>query len=255
MRHGNLWAYVPFEWDHTKFSGIIKVGRAVKIWILGFLLFSQLALGQNFIPDNAKKYAPLLKKELINKWPEITPKNVFAGQIEQETCISLKHKGCWSPTVELKTSREYGFGIGQLTLAYNKDGSERFNAFNDVKKLDKDLASWKWENRFDPSFQMRAMVIYDKSLYSKIPNDVKEKLPFMFAMYNGGAGGILQDRRLCISTSGCNPNLWFGNVAKTSFKSKIKPKGYGQSFFDTNRGYPENIIHIRAPKYTNLMNE
>jgi hypothetical protein len=219
-----------------------------KLGLILWLVFPTLALGQA-IPDNAKKYIPVLKQELQSKWPGITPRSVFAAQVEQETCVSLKSKRCWSPTTELKTNREYGFGLGQLTV------TSKFNAFEDVKKLDKDLKAWKWEDRFDPAYQLKALVVYDKSLYTKLPDAIGDKLSFMFAAYNGGLGGILQDRRLCASTDGCNPNSWWGNVEVTSFKSKIKPQGYGKSFFDINREYPKNIMVVRRPKYQDLLDK
>lgn len=183
----------------------------------------------------------------MSKWPSAWPRSVFAGQVEQETCITLNHKKCWSPTAELKTDREYGFGLGQITI------TKKFDNFEEVKKLDKDLSAWKKENRFDPSYQLRALVVYDRNLYTKLPDSINDKLPFMFAAYNGGLGGILQDRRLCENTKGCDKNLWFGNVETTSFKSKIKPQGYGKSFFEINREYPRNILLVRSKKYANLM--
>lgn len=215
---------------------------------LSFLLaiFSTFAIGQA-LPENAKKYAPVLKQELRTYWAELKQRSVIAGQIEQESCISLKSLRCWSPSVELKTDREYGFGLGQITI------TKRFNNFNEVKKLDKSLASWKWENRFDAAYQLRAIVFMDRDIYKKLPNSIVEKLAFMFASYNGGLGGILNDRRLCQGTKGCNPDLWFENTEKTSFKSKIKPPQYGKSFFEINREYPKNILFIRAKKYVSLM--
>ncbi len=209
-------------------------------------MFSTLSIGQ-VLPENAKKYAPVLKQELQKHWPEITPRSVFAGQIEQETCISLKSSKCWSPNAELKTDREYGFGLGQITV------TKKFDNFAEAKKLDKSLLAWKWENRYDPAFQLRTLVLMDKSFYDKLPASIGEKLAFMFAAYNGGLGGILNDRRLCQGTKGCNPDLWFGNVENTSFKSKIKPPQYGKSFFEINREYPKNILLVRAKKYKNLM--
>ena len=209
------------------------------------LTFSTSAAAQ--IPENALKYAPMLKEVLVKLWPGVGPRSLFAGQVEQETCVSLKSKRCWSPTTELKTDREYGFGFGQLTV------TKRFNAWEDVKKLDKELSAWKWENRYDPAYQLRALVVYNKSLYNRLPDVIQEKLAFMFAAYNGGLGGILQDRRLCQNTKDCDPNVWFGHVERTSFKSKIKPKGYGKSFFEINREYPRNILFVRSTKYANLM--
>lgn len=218
----------------------------VRIIGLVFLLaFSTFALSQ-VIPKNAELYLPMLEMELIRLWPKFIPKALFAGQIEQETCITLKHKKCWSPTAELKTSREYGFGLGQITV------TERFNNFEDTKKLDKNLAGWKWENRFDPTYQIRALVVYDKHIYGKLPEPIEDKSAFMLASYNGGLGGILKDRKLCEGTKGCNPNFWFNNVENTSFKSKTKPKGYGKSFFEINREYVYNIIFLRSAKYYDL---
>lgn len=208
------------------------------------------------LPEGAKKYAPVLKERLVAKWPEIKTRSSIAGQVEQESCINLKHKKCWNPTAELKTDREYGFGLGQITIAYNKDGTERFNNFKELKKLDKDLSSWKWENRFDVGSQFLALIALDKSLYSKLPTPIlgeDNRLAFVLAAYNGGLGGTLQDRRLCTAQLGCNPNIWFYNVELYSMKQKTKIKGYGKSFFDINREYPKNILQTRRQKYSLIM--
>lgn len=203
------------------------------------------------LPVNAQTNFPLLQKHLANKWATYEYPWFIAGQVEQETCISLKHSKCWSRKAELKTAREYGFGLGQLTIAYNKDGSERFNAFKDVRKLDKDLADWSFEQRYDADKQLLAVVVRDKFEYSKITGakDALNKSAFFFNSYNGGAGGMLQDRRLCAATKGCDSSMWFGNVENTSYKSKVAAKGYGKSFFEISREYPRNIIYVRSPRY------
>jgi membrane-bound lytic murein transglycosylase MltF len=151
----------------------------------------------------------------------------------------------------LKTSREYGFGLGQLTIAYNKDGSERMNNFKYAKTLDKSLANWKWEDRYNASYQMRTMIVMDKIAYNQMSfakNDF-ERQAFMFSAYNGGAGGVIKDRAICRSTAGCDQNVWFGNVEKYSFKSKVAVKGYGKSFFEINREYVQYIMNSRWMKY------
>lgn len=203
------------------------------------------------LPVNAQTNFPILQKHLANKWSTYEYPWFIAGQVEQETCISLKHSKCWSRKAELKTSREYGFGLGQLTIAYDAAGKERFNAFAEVKKLDKDLADWAFEQRYDADKQLLAVVVRDKFEYSKIAGaaNALEHSAFFFNSYNGGPGGMLQDRRLCKATAGCDSSKWFGNVENTSYKSKVAVKGYGKSFFEISREYPRNIIYVRSPRY------
>ena len=183
--------------------------------------------------------------------------SIIGGQIEQESCISLTHSRCWNPNVELKTSREYGFGLGQITIAKDKFGKVRFNNFDEAKRMfPSALKEWKWEDRFDPSYQMTAMVLMDRNLYNKVqsltPRE-SDQLAFMLAAYNGGTGGLLQDRKLCEGSKGCDPTKWFGHVAANSFKNKIKLPGYGESAFDINRGYVDQIMNKRRLKYVPYM--
>lgn len=203
------------------------------------------------LPTNAITNGPFLAKHLADKWPSYEYPWFIFSQVEQETCISLKHSKCWSEKAELKTSRELGFGLGQLTIAYDKAGKERFNAFAEVKRLDAALADWKFEDRFDANKQLLAVVIRDKFEYSKIAGaaNALEHSAFFFNSYNGGPGGMLQDRRLCKATAGCDPAKWFGNVENTSYKSRVAVKGYGKSFFEISREYPRNIIYVRSPRY------
>ncbi len=211
-----------------------------------------------WIPDLAKEYIPVLKNLMKDVWPTLSKKDSMPAQVEQETCISLKHSKCWSPKAELKTSREYGFGLGQITIAYDAKGAVRFNNFEGIKKLDSSLKGWEWEDRYNPEMQLRALLVYDKYLYNSIPkgSDEYNKLAFTFCAYNGGLGGLLQDRQLTQSKGG-DPNKWFGdnNVSVNSYKAKTKVGGYGQSFFEINRGYVDNILNKRNQKYTPYMEE
>lgn len=197
------------------------------------------------IPVLAQTYLPVLAAVIVALWPRMPDPPLLAGQIEQETCASLKHRKCWNPQAELKTDREYGFGLGQLTV------TPKFNNFEAAKTWDKSLAGWKWENRYDPTMQLRALVAYDRNLYSQIRFGAtdRDKLAFTFSAYNGGLGGLLKDRRICAATTGCDPDRWFGHIEYHSFRATKAVKGYGKSFFEINREYVHNIMNVRSEKY------
>lgn len=199
------------------------------------------------LPKLAALYIPVLLTQVAALWPTMPAPSMLAAQVEQETCVTLTSSKCWNPRAELKTAREYGFGLGQLTV------TKEFNNFKAAKTWDKSLANWQWSDRFNPKMQLGALVAYDRNLYDSIHFGATsdDHLAFMFSAYNGGLGGVLKDRALCEHTGGCNPNVWFGNVEKTSFRARTAVSGYGQSFFDINREYVANVVpeHSRREKY------
>lgn len=199
----------------------------------------------DYLPPKSLEHLPTLKQESQTYWPTLVRQSLLAGQVEQETCPSLKSKQCWNPKAELKTSREYGFGLGQITI------TDKFNNFEEAKKLDKSISKWQYANRYDAKYQLRVLVLTDKRNYYALPKTIKPEAKFQMALaaYNGGLGGVLSERRLCAKLKSCDPDLWFDNVEKTSRKSKKKFGGYGQSFFDINRGYVRNIWFVRSKKY------
>jgi hypothetical protein len=227
------------------------------------LLYSVLANAEYVQPGTSlfiEKFTPY--KEPVNQaintlWPSLTLRSYIPSQIEQESCISAKHKKCWNPTVELKTSREYGFGLGQFTIAYKADGSVRFNAWEEIKVKDKLLKDWQWEDRFNPLKQIQAIVIKNRINYSKITFPVKNeltRLAFTAVTYNSGS--VMKDRSLCLARSDCDASAWFVKdsskryaVESFSTKSKVAQKGYGKSFFEISREYPYNVLYLRRMKY------
>lgn len=174
-------------------------------------------------------------------WPQAPDIEVLAAQIEQESF--------WNPRAELKTSREYGFGFFQITV------TATFNNFNTVVNQNRMLAEWQWPERFEVPQQFLAGLTLDKAARTVCaPLMAPEALDAcMLATYNGGAGGLRSDRRLCANTAGCNPRLWFGNVANTSTKAKTAAKGYGKSFYQINREYVTNILLVRRKKYVGVL--
>jgi len=201
------------------------------------------------LPKLAQVYLPELRRVRQEHWHTLSYPEVLAGQVEQETCVTLKSVKCWSPRAELKTSREYGFGLGQITK------TTRFDVFAELTAKFQPLKSWRWEDRFDAKYQLTALVLYDKSLYvalKSVPTQ-EARLHMMLAGYNGGLGRPIQDRKLCSQVNGCNPDLWFGHVEKHSRLPKKVAKGYGRSFYQVNRDYVRLIWVKRKDKYRGLV--
>lgn len=203
------------------------------------------------IPPLAAIYLPVLLAVQQTVWPDSPLPSMLAAQVEQESCISPTHSKCWSPRAELKTSREYGFGVGQITRAYNADGSVRFDKFSELRAAHASLRAWTWENRYDARYQFIALVEMDKAIYGRVAGagTTLDRLAFTLAAYNGGEGGVMQDRTLCRRTPGCDAARWYGHVEHRSLKSRTKWKGYGKSAFEINREYVHNILVVRRPKY------
>lgn len=206
------------------------------------------AYGQD-LPPKARLYIPVLLQEITNHWPDVPLRSILGAQVEQETCSSLASKRCWNPKTELKTDREYGFGLGQITV------TKKFNVFEEIKALDPSLKVWRWEDRYDPVLQLRAVVLKDRFNFNRFPLSASslDQLAFGIAAYNGGVGGTLNDIKLCGATPSCDKTRWFAHVESTSLKSRTKWKGYGQSAFDINRGYVRNIFGPRRVKYIEPM--
>ena len=197
------------------------------------------------IPQNFMYHKDTLIDVMKRKWPDNPYPSAVAGQIEQETCITLTHKKCWSRFAELKTEREHGAGLGQHTK------TARFDAVEEAKGLDRDLKEWGWNDIYNAEMQMVALLAMMKRNYGIFKNSTSEldRYAFALAAYNGGIGGIQSDQRVCRNTKGCDDKLWFGNVENTSLKQKTKLNGYGKSFFEINREYPVNILLKRRQKY------
>lgn len=207
------------------------------------------------IPTGAQRFAPVLVEVQGEVWPRAPAPYTLAGLIEQESCISLTHSRCWNPQSTLRTSREYGFGFGQITVAYRPDGSVRFNKFEELRRAHPSLRDWAWEDRYNPEKQLVAIVEMSLDLWRRVAQagpgaTVDDQWAFVLSAYNGGLGGLLQDRRLCANTRGCDNSRWFGHVADHSTKSRRPQSGYGnRSWFDINRGHVRNVLTVRRDKY------
>jgi len=224
-------------------AGLVFLGLALLTGLL-FIAFSTQARAQA-LPDRALTYLPMLRAEIAARWPDTPLRSALAAQVEQETCPSLKSDKCWNPRAELRTEREYGFGLGQLTV------TKRFDNFAAARGLDPSLRAWAWEERYDAVRQLRTLVLMDRDGYLRLRlvADSGERLAMALAAYNGGLGGVLADRRLCGQIAGCDPARWFGHVERHSLKARVAAHGYSRSFFDINRGYVRAAMIERRPRY------
>lgn len=209
-------------------------------------------LTETYIPPQAFKYQCTIVEELNKYFNEIPGYAYVPSLIEHESCISLKSKRCWEPSSRLKTDREEGAGLGQITRAYNKDGSLRFDKVSELRSQYKQqLKEMSWKNIYTrPDLQIRSIVLMirdDYRRFNTIPND-NERLAFTDAAYNGGRGGVNKDRRACSLKEGCDSSKWFGNVEHTCTKSKKALYGK-RSACDINRHHVTDVMLVNLPKY------
>lgn len=226
--------------------------RALLVILMALACTPALAVDvKTYIPKNAYSLLTVLCDTREAAWPDGDYCGLLSSQVERESCISLTHSRCWSPTAELKMKREYGFGLSQITIAYNPDGSVRFNTQQELRQKYASLRDWTFEKRFDPTYQLLALVEMDHGIYRRISDAAtdQERLAFMLSAYNGGESGVRQDRVLCSNTRGCDSRVWFNHVERYSLKTRKANPGYGQSAYDINRGYVRDIMFVRRQKY------
>ena len=213
---------------------------------------------KTYIPQGAYIYKDTLLKEQSIYFPH-TPIQAYSfSLIEQESCIHLKHKKCWNPQSQLKTSREEGAGLGQLTRAYKTDGTLRFDSLQGIRNQYKqDLKDLSWSNIYQrPDLQIRAMLLMVRDTYKSL-YDVKDpvsRLHFTDAAYNGGIRDLRKERVACGLKANCNPQYWFNHVEKIKVKSDAPLYGTRSAYF-INREHVEYVFHYRLDKYSNMLKQ
>lgn len=258
--------YIKLE-DHVSAAkgGSIGAGLVVLAVVIftctAALVFSTRAHAaddvRTYVPENAKVYIPMLHAEQVRLWPTHPQPSALFSLAEQESCITLRHRMCWNPGAKLKTSREEGAGIFQITRAYREDGSLRFDALAATKALDPSLSDWSWSNVYTrPDLQLRAVVVMNRDCFNRLARLVKDPQQVLYmcdSAYNGGFGGMQAERRACGEREDCDPQKWFGNVEKTCLKSKVAWKGYGKSACEINREHVDYVFNLRREKYYKLI--
>ena len=239
--------------DSPEGSGLALVALSIVFMALT-LLFSGAVRAQDvrtYIPPAAEQFRPMLAIEYQTHWPDHPKPELLPALVEHESCLSLRHSRCWNPKSRLKSAREEGAGLGQLTRAWRPDGSLRFDALAEMREQHPALREIDWSNIYSqPDLQLRAMVLKVRSDYHslRMVPDPYRRLEFADAAYNGGLGGVQKERRACGLKAGCDPHQWFGHVEHTCLKSRTPLCG-GRSACDINRHHVHDVIRVRSNKY------
>lgn len=234
-------------------AGLALISRMIMFAVVLYA-YSSSAHGapdvRSYIPAQARTYAPMLRAEQARFWATHPSPELLAGLVEQESCLSPMHSKCWNPASRLKTPREEGAGFGQLTRAYRADGSTRFDALAEMRGLHPELAGLSWDNIYkSPALQLRAMVLKSRDNFTalRVVTAPAARLAMADAAYNGGLGGVQQERRACGLKRGCDAQQWFGNVESVCLKSKAAL--YGRTACTINREHVYMVMLVRSSKY------
>lgn len=233
---------------------------AISIVMFGaMLVFSSAARAQDvrsYIPQRCLDNLVVMKAERVSHWANHPAPQLLPALAEHESCISLKHSRCCSTKSQLKSQREEGASILQITRAYRNDGSLRFDALAEMRDRHPALADWSWENVYDrPDLANRALILKSRDnfqFFKRLGIEDGPALQFGDAGYNGGLGGVQNERRACSLVSGCDPKQWFGHVELRCLKSRAALYG-GRSACDINRHHVADVVRVRAGKYQGLV--
>lgn len=210
---------------------------------------------RRYIPLPALAYFPEICYSSQAYVKDFTTPEYFGGLFEHESCITLTHPKCYSPKIGLHTRREKAVGPAQLTIAYNPDGTVRFDTLTELVKRHPDkLAGLSWNNpEQHGDLQIRAGILLWGDNWKKlaaIPSrDARTQMAD--AAYNQGLGRVFKDRTYCNMKPGCDPNQWFEHVELACTASK-KALYAGRSPCDISRHHVKDVYRVRMPKYKGM---
>lgn len=237
--------------EHPIGAGLALI--ALAIVFVGLLMVFAPRAHADTLPAGFHTYGPTLRTELRHYWPDHPDPAALAALVEQESCVSLKSARCWNPNSRLKSAREEGAGLGQITRAYRADGSVRFDALAElVEQYNTELAGLSWNTVYlRPDLQLRALVLMSRDSARRFRSSTSW-LQFGDAGYNGGIAGVQKERRVCKLSVNCDPDRWFGHVELHCLKSR-QPLYGGRNACDINREHVRNVFLVRRVKYAGVM--
>lgn len=212
-----------------------------------------------YIHPRALVLIPLIKIETKLYAPGLKSPWVIPALMDHETCPGYKSYKCFNTSAELKTSREQGLGLPQMTRTWNPDGSIRFDNIKNLReKYPKELGELDWDTFKEmPQLQIRSAVILFYEDYRRLAlvKSEDERLRMTRSSYNGGGGRVATARSKCKLTTNCDPQVWYLNVEKHLPQSRTPMKGYGnRSPYEINTHYVKDTERRMAkfkPFFTN----
>lgn len=89
--------------------------------------------------------------------------------------------------------------------------------------------------------------------YLPYSRDKDSALHFADAAYNGGRGGLDNERRACKLDRNCDHTQWFGHVERYCLKSRAALYAH-RSACDINRHHVSDVLLVRSHKYQPFFN-
>jgi hypothetical protein len=127
-------------------SGLALIALSIVFMALT-MLFSGAVRAQDvrtYIPAQAEQFRPMLAIEYRTHWTDHPKPELLPALVEHESCLSLRHSRCWNPKSRLKSAREEGAGLSQITRAWRPDGSLRFDALAEMRDRHPALREIDW---------------------------------------------------------------------------------------------------------------
>ena len=193
------------------------------------------------LPAGYLKNKTVLQQVMAEHWQQAPLPQIIPAQVEQESS--------WKEHATLKTSREFGRGLVQMTIAYSKTGAERFNIYKDAVGY-APLRGWDWRNDpYNVRYQLTYLVLRDRSTFKQIRlmmADDTEAWRATLVAYNAGIGRVMARRTNAVKM-GLDKTRWNGGLDQahgTSENSML----YGRALWQAVNEYPV-VIFKRASKY------
>lgn len=194
--------------------------------------------------ERAQQHLPVYRQAVADHWPNMPLPHIPCGQVEQESS--------WKERATLKTSRELGRGLTQMTIAYRPDGSERFNIYREAVKW-RALRAWDWRNDpYNVQYQLAFLVLQDRANFTAMTpffRDDTERWKASLVSYNAGQGRVLARRAVAVSR-GIPTDRWTGGLDGAHGPQEDKLL-YGRPLWKAVNEYPVKVLQ-RSEKYRSL---